>query len=174
MMMYTIHSEQHLKDICKKIVNVDHSIRFAGVINDNGRLVTGAAKENTQFYGDRHEREMLFMEAALRTRMLADFDASLGPMNFSIYHKKNVITMEFPIENATVYVSSEKEIDLNVVPFKIISLLKNNIEKVLESGIALNPSWIKNNAGWWAAGSIGDSDFIQGIQWLITNGIMKV
>ena len=36
------------------------------------------------------------------------------------------------------------------------------------------PSWIKNNAGWWAEDSIGDSDFVQGIQWLITNGIMKI
>ncbi len=36
------------------------------------------------------------------------------------------------------------------------------------------PTWIKNNAGWWAEGSISDSDFVQGIQWLITNGIMKV
>ena len=36
------------------------------------------------------------------------------------------------------------------------------------------PDWIKNNAGWWADGLIGDSDFVSGIQWLITNGIMKV
>jgi len=36
------------------------------------------------------------------------------------------------------------------------------------------PAWIKNNAGWWANGSITDTDFISGIQWLITNGIMKI
>ena len=36
------------------------------------------------------------------------------------------------------------------------------------------PDWIKNNAGWWAEGSIGDSDFVQGIQFLIKEGIMKI
>ena len=36
------------------------------------------------------------------------------------------------------------------------------------------PSWIKNNAGWWSEDKITDGDFVQGIQWLITNGIMKV
>ena len=36
------------------------------------------------------------------------------------------------------------------------------------------PSWIKNNAGWWADGSIGDSDFVLGIQFLIKEGIVKV
>ena len=36
------------------------------------------------------------------------------------------------------------------------------------------PSWIKNNAGWWADGSIDDSSFVQGIQFLIKEGIMKI
>ena len=36
------------------------------------------------------------------------------------------------------------------------------------------PSWIKNNAGWWADGSIDDSSFIQGIQYLIKEGIMEI
>ena len=36
------------------------------------------------------------------------------------------------------------------------------------------PAWIKNNAGWWAEGRIGDSDFVSGIQFLITEGIMAI
>jgi len=36
------------------------------------------------------------------------------------------------------------------------------------------PSWIKNNAGWWADGSIDDSSFVQGIQFLIQEGIMQI
>jgi len=36
------------------------------------------------------------------------------------------------------------------------------------------PSWIKNNAGWWADGQIDDVAFVQGIQYLITNGILDV
>jgi hypothetical protein len=36
------------------------------------------------------------------------------------------------------------------------------------------PSWIKNNAGWWADGSIDDTAFIQGIQFLIKDGILRI
>ena len=36
------------------------------------------------------------------------------------------------------------------------------------------PVWIKNNAGWWADGTIDDDAFIQGIQYLIKEGIMRV
>ncbi|GKS67767.1 hypothetical protein YTPLAS73_13140 [Nitrosarchaeum sp.] len=36
------------------------------------------------------------------------------------------------------------------------------------------PSWIKNNAGWWANGVITDDDFVNGIQYMITNGMISV
>jgi len=36
------------------------------------------------------------------------------------------------------------------------------------------PSWIKNNAGWWASDQIPDSAFLQGIQFLIKEGIMII
>ncbi len=36
------------------------------------------------------------------------------------------------------------------------------------------PSWIKNNAGWWAEGAIDDGSFVQGIQFLIKEGIVQI
>ena len=36
------------------------------------------------------------------------------------------------------------------------------------------PGWIKNNAEWWADDMIPDSAFVSGLQWLISNGIMKL
>ncbi len=39
---------------------------------------------------------------------------------------------------------------------------------------AVIPAWIKNNAGWWADGSIDDSSFVQGIQFLIKEDVLKI
>ena len=36
------------------------------------------------------------------------------------------------------------------------------------------PDWVKNTAGWWATDQIDDSSFLQGIQFLIKEGIMLV
>ncbi len=36
------------------------------------------------------------------------------------------------------------------------------------------PEWVKNNAGWWSEGLIGDSDFVSGIQFLIKEEIMII
>ncbi|KAF6243445.1 peptidase [Nitrosopumilus sp. b1] len=43
-----------------------------------------------------------------------------------------------------------------------------------QSASAEVPAWIKTNAGWWADGQIEDSDFVQGIQFLIKEGILVV
>ena len=36
------------------------------------------------------------------------------------------------------------------------------------------PSWVKNNAGWWADGQIPDLVFLHGIQFLIKEGIIVI
>ena len=44
----------------------------------------------------------------------------------------------------------------------------------MESNASEIPVWIKNNAGWWADGSIDDSSFVQGIQFLVQEGFMRI
>jgi len=36
------------------------------------------------------------------------------------------------------------------------------------------PGWVKNNAGWWADGTISESEFLTGISFLISDGIIEV
>jgi len=42
----------------------------------------------------------------------------------------------------------------------------------IENDIAI-PSWIKNNAGWWADDDISDSDFLYGIKFLVETNIIQ-
>lgn len=39
---------------------------------------------------------------------------------------------------------------------------------------SLVPEWIKNNAGWWADGTVDDSTFLNGIKFLVENEIINV
>jgi len=63
----------------------------------------------------------------------------------------------------------KKKYSLNVFenPTEKPGFLKMMEEKTI-------PSWIKNNAGWWAENKINDNDFISGIEYLIENKIIKV
>ena len=62
-------------------------------------------------------------------------------------------------------------VDVEIAPNP--NLDKVNGQQPQTSQIVL-PSWIKNNAKWWADGTIGDSDFLSGIQYMIKNNIIKI
>jgi hypothetical protein len=50
-----------------------------------------------------------------------------------------------------------------------------NSQSILkDQKISKIPIWIKNNAEWWAAGAIDDNSFIQGIQFLVKENILKI
>jgi hypothetical protein len=36
------------------------------------------------------------------------------------------------------------------------------------------PQWVHNNAKWWSQGTVGDNDFVQGIQYLIEQKIIVI
>ena len=61
----------------------------------------------------------------------------------------------------------------------LLSILAISIVGVLmcptaSSQEVIVPNWIKNNASWWASDQIPDSAFLQGIQFLIKEGIMII
>jgi phosphonate transport system substrate-binding protein len=39
---------------------------------------------------------------------------------------------------------------------------------------SLVPEWVKSNAGWWADGTVDDTTFLNGITYLVENGIINV
>ena len=79
--------------------------------------------------------------------------------------------------------------DLLYVPLSdpVVELGKKGLSKVKYGGEVLwdysgavatkqyqIPKWIRDNAKWWAEGQISDQDYINGLQYLIQQGILKV
>jgi len=54
---------------------------------------------------------------------------------------------------------------VSIVPFVSSDVIR---------GESTVPNWVKNTAGWWASDQIPDSAFLQGIQFLIKEGIMVI
>ena len=56
---------------------------------------------------------------------------------------------------------------------KILQITLTGHDSVAETDMPI-PEWIKNNAGWWADGQIGDDAFVSGIKYLMENGIVLI
>ena len=55
-----------------------------------------------------------------------------------------------------------------------IIVVEYTSDDALETSESVIPDWVRNNAGWWADGSIDDASFLQALQFLIREGILVV
>ena len=82
-------------------------------------------------------------------------------------------TVEFTIPNDVTGI-----VHLNFRNLGDNDLAKTSIPIIInhmthENDISI-PKWIRNNAAWWSNGQIDDSSFVEGIQYLIKEKIMKI
>ena len=110
-------------ELCEHIKKVDPKVRFAGVVNSKGRLVAGGMVSSKKRLGDRKNDEMLYMELALRVKMRSEFDDDLGKVKFSLSFREKLIVMSFPMKNDVLFVSLDKKMSFDKIPFKILKLL---------------------------------------------------
>jgi hypothetical protein len=109
--------------ICNTIKSLDPKVRFAGVINDRGRLVAGGMKENVEPLENEKDDEMIFMELALRVKMRKEFDRQLGRVNFALASRERALAMSFLINEDILYVVTEPDGDYGSLPKKILKII---------------------------------------------------
>ena len=67
----------------------------------------------------------------------------------------------------------QKTIMAFVVAFAAIGMATIPLTQTAQAQGSL-PDWIKTNAGWWAEGAVDDATFLNGIEFLVENGIINV
>ena len=112
--------------ICEKVFKSDDKIRSARVINNKGKLIAGGMRQGLKALGDAKKDEMLFMELSLRVRMRHEFDEEFGPVEFSLSYRGKIILMSFPVNENVLFVTTERQLDLNKIPFKILEIIKDS------------------------------------------------
>ena len=94
-----------------------------------------------------------------------------GPMSRLLHTSPGSITIPVKFsENGSHLV----HIEVEGILFQPITLETATFTMNVGQAETSIPGWIKNNAGWWADGQIDDGSFVSGLQWLISNGIMKI
>lgn len=98
---------------CRKLVAED-KIRFAGILDEYGRIVAGGFKEGlTPLEGDRL-RLSDFMRFVSDVSLRKDLDKCLGPINYIAARRDKIILVSFPFPLAkmTLLISADKELDI--------------------------------------------------------------
>lgn len=121
--MISLGEARNYQGICDQIHKLDPKIRFAGIINERGRLIEGGMKSELTTFSSAKDDEMLFMELVLRVKMRQEFDTQLGKVKFAMALRDKVLEMSFPVDKHVLFVVSEADVDFGVLPKKIIQII---------------------------------------------------
>jgi len=126
------------------------------------------------------DTERIQLHIDYRVSVTKDGDYVFGPMSRLLHTSPGTITIPVQFsENGSHMIHIEVEgVLFQPIPLETATFTINVGESITPSPTPTPetsiPGWIKNNAGWWADGQIDDSSFVSGLQWLISNGIMKI
>jgi hypothetical protein len=112
------------KKQCQSILQISQNIRYAGVINNYGRTLTGVIKPNLKPLLKSEEVKQEFFIISTLFSLRKNGVNSLGKLDYIILKHSKVNVIVFQKKDITFYVSinsKEKSLD------KIISLIKKTI-----------------------------------------------
>ena len=109
---------------CQKILNLSKSIRYAGIINEYGRTLTGLVRPNTiPLWSAEQVKNEFFIISTLMT-LRKSYAKKVGVLDFMQLSHPKVTVLAFQRKNITFYVSID-------VKTKNIEALISKIKKIL-------------------------------------------
>ena len=99
-------------------------IRFAGIINQDGELISGGQKEGlTPLEGDETKLKS-FMEFVSKVSIRKEFDQTLGPINYLAARRDKVVLVSFPfpISKVLLLISAEPTVDIEKLANRVVDI----------------------------------------------------
>lgn len=128
----------HFTRICNEIINLNKSIRFAGVVNNLGTLLVTSYRENLIPLMTGEETENYAMQAVLRAATREDFVSKLGKLKHSIGTYDKLIRATVPVimeenlqDQTKFYLLLSFDIDANVkdiIENELLPYIDKNLE----------------------------------------------
>ena len=108
---------------CKDLLDLDE-IRFAGIINEDGELVSGGFKQGLMPLEDDEIKLKSFMEFVSKISLRKEHDDSLGPINYLAARRDKVvlISFPFPLSRILLLISAEPSVNIENLASKVIKI----------------------------------------------------
>lgn len=110
-----------------KILLKEPEIRFAGIINKEGKLVLGGFKEGLIPYENDETKLQAFFNFVSKASIRKEFDESLGPLNYIAARRDKavLVSFPFPISQILLLISAEPSINIETLAKKVVGIFTN-------------------------------------------------
>ncbi len=102
----------------------ESEIRFAGIVDKDGKLVAGGFKEGLTPYEDDETKLQEFFKFVSKASIRKEFDESLGPINYIAARRDKavLVSFPFPITQILLLISAEPTVNIESLAKKVIQI----------------------------------------------------
>ncbi len=102
----------------------ESEIRFAGIVDKDGKLIAGGFKEGLVPYEGDETRLQSFLEFVSKASIRKEYDESLGPINYIAARRDKavLVSFPFPITQILLLISAEPTVNIETLAKKVIEI----------------------------------------------------
>ncbi len=110
-------------DKCQRLLE-ENEIRFAGIINSEGKLVSGGFKKGITPLEEDETRLKSFMEFVSKVSIRKEYDQSLGPINYLAARRDKavLVSFPFPVSKIVLLISAYPSVDIEKLAKKAVDI----------------------------------------------------
>lgn len=105
-------------------IQKEPEIRFAGIVDKDGKLIAGGFKEGLVPYEDDETRLHSFFEFVSKASIRKEYDDSLGPINYIAARRDKavLVSFPFPITQVLLLISAEPSTNIENLAKKVVEI----------------------------------------------------
>ena len=108
---------------CNKLLK-EPEIRFAGIVDKEGNLITGGFKQGISPYEGDETRLQSVLEFVSKASIRKEYDKSLGPINYLAARRDKavLVSFPFPITQILLLISAEPTANIENLAHKVVDI----------------------------------------------------
>ena len=102
-------------------------IRFSGIVDKDGQLITGGFKEGLTPYEGDETKLQSFFDFVSKASIRKEFDESLGPINYLAARRDKavLVSFPFPISQVLLLISAEPTVNIENLAKKVVDIFSD-------------------------------------------------
>ena len=116
---------------CKKLLE-ESEIRFAGIVDKDGQLISGGFKEGLTPYEGDETRLQSFLDFVSKASIRKEYDESLGPINYLAARRDKavLVSFPFPVTQILLLISAEPTANIENLAKKVVEIFTDASKKM--------------------------------------------
>ncbi len=131
--------------LCERIIKLDRSIRFVGIVNNRGEVIEGGFKQGLEPLLNGTDEQQMYIHSLSNLTMLQSYNDRLGKVRYSLTEHEKVTLMTFPLGDGILCLSAMPKANMDKIRDKIVKVLKSKSRSSTAGGSTSSKKPSKKN-----------------------------